>query len=160
MNITPFAKHERILFLPGNADLMYKVKFINTCDGMIHARGIGESFGLACGEFSLKRKPVITYSMSPQRSHIDILGDKGIFYKGRRELAEIFSNFTPQVQYEKNWDAYSKKYSPEVIMNQFNNVFIRGKRLSEISLLPFDRLIIQKYRLDRKLRNLQKKLYR
>jgi hypothetical protein len=84
MNIEPFAKHERLIFLPGNSDLFIKVKFINTCDGMIHARGIGESFGLACGEFSTKGKPVITYSMSPQRSHIEILGSKGVFYKGKR----------------------------------------------------------------------------
>jgi hypothetical protein len=126
---------------------------------MIHARGIGESFGLACGEFSIKGKPVITYSISPQRSHIEILGSKGIFYKGKRELAEILLNFNQKIQYEKDWDAYSKNYSPEIIMNQFNNVFIRGERLSEISLSSTDRLMIQKYRFERKLRNLQRKLY-
>jgi hypothetical protein len=53
MNIDSFATHERLIFLPGSADLDYKVQFINTCDGMIHARGIGESFGLAYGEFSI-----------------------------------------------------------------------------------------------------------
>jgi hypothetical protein len=159
MNIETFAKHERLIFLPGNSDLFLKVKFINTCDGMIHARGVGESFGLACGEFSIKGKPVITYAMSPQRSHIEILGSKGIFYKGKRELAEIFLNFNQKVQYEKDWDAYSKNYSPEIIMNQFNNIFIHGERLSEKSLSSTDRLMIQKYRLERKLRNLQRKLY-
>ena len=73
MNIEPFAQHERLGFLAGNSDLIYKVKFINTCDGMLHARGIGESFGLACGEFSIKGKPVITYALSPQRSHTSTL---------------------------------------------------------------------------------------
>lgn len=159
MNIEPFANHERLIFLPGNSDLFFKVKFINTCDGMIHARGIGESFGLACGEFSIKGKPVITYAMSPQRSHIEILGDKAILYKGKKELAEIFLNFNQQFQYQKNWDAYSQKFSPDEIMNQFNNVFIYGRKLSEISLSPIDKIMIQKYRLERKLCNLQKKLY-
>ena len=159
MNITPFAKHERLLFLPGNADLMYKVKFINTCDGMIHARGIGESFGLACGEFSLKRKPVITYSMSPQRSHIEILGDRGLLYKGRKELALILMDFNRQTKTQKNWDAYSESFSPKSVMHQFNTVFIHGKDHNDILISSLDRAVIQKYRFARKLRNLQKKLY-
>lgn len=159
MNLEPFAKHERLLFLPGNSDLIYKVKFINTCDGMLHARGIGESFGLACGEFSIKGKPVITYALSPQRSHIEILGDKAILYKGKKDLAEIFQNFDRHIQHQKNWDAYSQDFCATEIMHKFKEVFIDGKRLSEITMSPIDRLMIQKYRLTRKIRNLQKKLY-
>ncbi len=159
MNITPFAKHERLLFLPGNADLIYKVKFINSCDGMIHARGIGESFGLACGEFSIQGKPVITYSMSPQRSHIEILGDKAILYKGKKDLADTFMSVNRQTQAQQNWDAYSQSFSPNAVMRQFNDVFICGKDLKDIHLLALDRAMIQKYRFLRKLRNLQKKLY-
>jgi len=159
MNMEPFAQHERLRFLAGNSDLIYKVKFINTCDGMLHARGIGESFGLACGEFSIKGKPVITYALSPQRSHIEILGDKAILYKGKKDLAEIFQNFNRQIQHQKNWDAYSKNFSPEVVMRKFHEVFIEGKNLAEIAITPIDRAIIQKYRFERKLRNLQKKIY-
>jgi len=159
MNMDRFVQHERLLFLPGNADLDYKVKFINTCDGMLHARGIGESFGLACGEFSIKGKPVITYALSPQRSHIEILGDKAILYKSKKDLTEIFQNFDRKTQHQKNWDAYSKNFSAKVIMRQFNDVFIQGKNLSEIEISPVDRAVIQKYRFKRKLRNLQKKLY-
>lgn len=159
MNIEPFATHERLIFLPGNSDLSFKVNFINTCDGMLHARGIGESFGLACGEFSIKGKPVITYAMSPQRSHIEILGDKAILYKGKRELSEILLNFNRDVQHQKNWDAYSKDFSPNVIMKQFNDVFIHGRNLSEISISTVDHLMIKKYYLERRFRSLQKKLY-
>ena len=159
MNMEPFTKHSKLIFLPGNSDLIYKVKFINTCDGMLHARGIGESFGLACGEFSIKGKPVITYALSPQRSHIEILGDKAILYKGKKDLTEIFLTFTRQVQHAKNWDAYSQDFSPKEVMHQFDTVFLRGKQLSEISISPLDRMVIQKYRFERKLRNLQKKRY-
>jgi hypothetical protein len=159
MNMDPFAQHERLIFLPGNSDLHYKVQFINTCDGMLHARGIGESFGLACGEFSIKGKPVITYALSPQRSHIEILGDKAILYKGKKDLAEIFSNFNRQIQHEKNWDAYAENFSPKIIMRQFNDVFIKGTNHSEIQISAIDRIAIQKYRFMRKLRNLQKKFY-
>jgi len=159
MNMPPFAQHERLLFLPGNSDLMYKVQFINTCDGMLHARGIGESFGLACGEFSIKGKPVITYALSPQRSHIEILGDKAILYKGKKDLASIFQKFNREIQKEKNWDAYSQNFCAKEVMRQFQQVFIQGKKREDIAISPLDRLAIQKYRFERKIRNLQKKLY-
>ncbi|WP_114637325.1 hypothetical protein [Polynucleobacter necessarius] len=159
MNLELFAHHDRLLFLPGNSDLIYKVKFINTCDGMLHARGIGESFGLACGEFSIKGKPVITYALSPQRSHIEILGNKAILYRGKKDLATIFQNFNRKIQTEKNWDAYSKNFSSKEVMRKFEEVFIHGKNLSDIEISPLDRVVIQKYRFERKLRNLKKKLY-
>ena len=156
MNIAPFASHERLLFLPGNSDMHYKMQFINTCDGMIHARGIGESFGIACGEFSIKGKPVITYAFSPQRSHIEILGDKGIFYQGRKDLEQILLSFNRQMQLQKNWDAYSEHFSPAVVMKKFNEVFIKG---NPIPLLGFwDRLNLRKFRFLRKIRHLRKKL--
>lgn len=159
MNIDSFATHERLIFLPGSADLDYKVQFINTCDGMIHARGIGESFGLACGEFSIKGKPVITYAMSPQRSHIEILGDRALLYKGRRELADILMHFDRSVQQQRNWDAYSSQFSPAAVMKQFKSNFIDGKNRADIPLSTLDRLAVQGYRVKRKWRNLQKKLY-
>lgn len=159
MNIESFAQHERLLFLPGSADLDYKVQLINTCDGMLHARGIGESFGLACAEFSIKGKPIITYAMSPQRSHIDILGDKALLYKGKRDLAQILQHFDRSVQRERNWDAYSSRFAPAAVMAQFKAVFLDGKNRSDINFSTLDRLAVQGHRITRKWRNLQKKLY-
>jgi hypothetical protein len=157
MNIASFAQHERLLFLPGSADPDRKSQFINTCDGMIHARGIGETFGLACGEFSIKNKPVLTYAMSPQRSHIEILGDKGIFYRGPRDLKQILLAYTPVIQHTKSWDAYSAAYGPEPVMQQFKSVFLEEGPGYQMS--AHDKLMVQGYRFIRKLRNLQKKLY-
>jgi hypothetical protein len=157
MNITPFANHERLLFLPGSADLVQKEKFINTCDGMIHARGIGESFGLACGEFSIRNKPVITYSMSPQRSHIEILSDKCILYNGAADIRHILLNFDQSVQHERIWDAYSDRFGPTSVMSQFKNVFMGQK--TGLKLSSYDLAMIQRYRFIRKIRNLRKKFY-
>ena len=53
-------KKKNIIYLPMNVDTMYKIKFINTCDCMLHARDMGESFGIAIGEFIVNNKPVIT----------------------------------------------------------------------------------------------------
>lgn len=89
-----FIDHERVIFLPGIADVNYKVKFINTCDAMLHAREVGESFGMACGEFSIKNKPVITWYGSRERSHIDILDKIGIYYKNKDDLKNILCNMS------------------------------------------------------------------
>jgi len=158
MNFIPFAQHERLIFLPGNSDMEYKMSFINTADGMIHARGIGESFGLACGEFSIKNKPVMTYAMSPQRSHIEILGKKGLLYKGRKDLEDMLLGFNPQIQYQQNWDAYSDQFLPNSVMQKFKSVFLSlDKPEKQLNLL--DKIMIQKFRLSRKVRNLSKKFY-
>jgi hypothetical protein len=161
MNISPFAQHERIIFLPGNADMTYKIKFINTCDAMIHARGIGESFGLACGEFSIRNKPVITYALSPQRNHIDVLGSKAIQYKGPKELEKIFLEFDKDWSASQNWDCYSKKFSPLPVMKKFDEVFLQNSSSSadKISISIADKSAVQYYRLRKKLRSLSRKLY-
>ena len=75
MNQDPFCDIDNVLFIEGTTDQEQKVAFINTCDVMIHARERGETFGLAIAEFSSQNKPIITYSLSPERCHIDILGN-------------------------------------------------------------------------------------
>jgi hypothetical protein len=158
MNIAPFAQHERLLFLPGSADINFKMRFINTADGMIHARGIGESFGLACGEFSIKNKPVITYGLSPQRSHIEILGNKAIIYKGRKDLEATLLGFDQKMQSQKNWDAYSLNFKSQPVMKKFSDIFLGSMNYPKNISLK-DKVAIEGYRLNRKVRNLTKKAY-
>lgn len=160
MNISAFARHERIRFLPGNANMNYKVKFINTCDAMIHARGIGESFGLACGEFSIRNKPVITYALSPQRSHLDILGDKAIKYRGPKEIERILFGFDKTWSAGQHWDCYSEQFLPSPVMKKFKDVFLSSnKSLTATELTAADKCAIQYYRARKKLRSLSRKLY-
>jgi len=158
MNIDRFINHQRAIFLPGDSEQSVKAEFINTTDGMIHARGIGETFGLACAEFSMKNKPVITYAFSPQRSHIDILGSKGIFYKGHKDLKEILLGFNRTIQHDKGWDAYSTLFNPCVVMKSFKDVFIDTPS-NHHKLNDYDKLIVQGYRFKKKIRNLVKKIY-
>lgn len=113
--------HERIINLDPIWDLDKKVEFINSCDAMIHARLRGETFGIACGEFSIKNKPVLTYGLSPEKAHIDILGDKGIIYKHQKELVSLLSNMSPN---NINWDAYTDEYSPKPVMEKFKKIFL------------------------------------
>ena len=105
------------------SDMGYKTKFVNSCDAMIHARQVGESFGLSCGEFSVKNKPVITWYGSKERNHIEVLGDRGIYYNDPQGLYEILINFIPEP--DKDWNCY-RDYSPENIMKVFKEVYLNG----------------------------------
>jgi len=91
---------------------------------MLHARERGETFGLAIAEFSSMNKPIITYSKSPERNHIEILGDKGIYYHDYQTLYDILINlYIGEVRFD-NWNCY-QNYTPEKVMEQFNKVFLQ-----------------------------------
>lgn len=161
MNIDRFIDHPRAIFLPGNSDPLIKSGFINTCDAMIHARGIGESFGLACGEFSVHNKPVITYALSPQRNHIDVLGKKAILYKGPRELQKIFLDFDKSWYQQQDWNRYALDFSPPVVMKKFASVFLGESSLKQgkIHISTLDVATVQYRRLRKKIRNTSRKFH-
>ena len=123
MNTNRFCDLPNVIFLPQTTDMNYKAQFINTCNALLHARWRGETFGLSCGEFSLKNKPVITWIGSNERSHIDILGDTGIYYSEKDDLIRILLCFNKIPR--RNWDVYSTEYSPTAVMKKFNDVFIQ-----------------------------------
>lgn len=118
MNTKPFASHPRILYLPRTTDLKVKRKFINTCTLMLHARARGETFGLACGEFSISKKPIVTYGLSKEKSHTDILGSKCTTYRNQQELFHIFDNGTWNIDVSTN--GYMD-YTPEAVMSIFDS---------------------------------------
>jgi hypothetical protein len=124
MNYPTFLTHERAIFLPGNPDPEFKTRFINTSDAMIHAQRLGESFGLACGEFSSRRKPVITFGGSYGRSHIEILGEKALLYNTKQELALILLSISKQFIGGQSWDGYSEQFAPGPVMEKFKQVFL------------------------------------
>ena len=123
MNQDPFCDLKNVIFIKGTTDQEQKVAFINTCNVMIHARERGETFGLAIAEFSTKNKPIITYSLSPERNHIEMLKDKGIHYTDYNSLYTILINIQKSDIEEKEWDCY-QEFTPEKVIEQFNKIFL------------------------------------
>lgn len=123
MNQEAFYDAENIIFVEGTTDLEQKVAFINTCDMMLHARGRGETFGLAIAEFSTLNKPIITYGDSRERNHIMTLRDKGFYYYDYNSLYDILMNTQKSDIKEKEWNCY-QEYTPEKVMDKFNNTFL------------------------------------
>jgi len=120
MNCTPFTSESNIYFVEGTTNLDEKVAFINTCNVMIHSRERGETFGLTVAEFSTFGKPIITYFNSPERNHINILGDNGIYYTNYNDLYKILSEIDSSV---KGYNCYTD-FTPEKVMNKFKEVFL------------------------------------
>lgn len=127
LNTQKFCDLPNVLFLPATADMVYKTKFINTCDVMLHARELGETFGLACAEFSIRNKPIITYVSTHDFAHIQMLADKGFYYKNKQELLDVVRSVASKIDEIRagTWDCYSKYYNPAVVMKKFDEIFIQ-----------------------------------
>jgi FkbM family methyltransferase len=120
MNTNVFYEHKNIIYLPGNADMLFKRKFINTCDALIHARGRGETFGLTCGEFAICKKPVITWGNSYEKEHLLILKEKAVMYNTPEDLTNILDTFNKD-KYDMSENGYMF-YNPKNVMKIFNEV--------------------------------------
>lgn len=125
MNIDRFCEPSpRIIFLKGSVDLKEKRKFINTCDAMLYGRSHGESFGLACGEFSLCDRPVIA-STTPvyDRFHLDVLGKDAILHNSYAELHTILTNWE-RFKKDVSNNGY-KAFTPERVMTIFGEALCK-----------------------------------
>lgn len=124
MNINSFSdQHPNIIHLPGNYNLEEKSSFISACDAMLHARHHGETFGLACAEFSMLNKPVITYSLSSEANHIEVLGQRGIYYSNQEILYDILNNLDKYKIYD-DYDTIYNIFNPNIIMGKFKQIFL------------------------------------
>ena len=139
VNTAEFYNHPRIIYLDIIVDPIQKVKYINTCDAMIHARSDGETFGLAIAEFSTLNKPIITCKSNMDNCHIDILGEKAIIYDSEENLIDIFKNIRIIIKSRHDWNAY-KEYTPEKVMKKFNEVFLPNETFIEDILIDYDKI--------------------
>ena len=130
LNVKPWINHPKVHFLPGTYDMEQKAAFIEACDGMIHARADGETFGMSIAEFAVKNKPVITQGFAPDWAHIQMLGDTGIYYHSEKQLYCILKEYEKIVEEKrKEVGSFSKNYlkyaDPEYVMNKFKFVYLQ-----------------------------------
>lgn len=114
------SKVKNVIFLPPSTDVLYKLKFINTCNALLHARERGETFGISFAEFALQGKPLITYGNSPENAHIMHADNKAYLYHDKKDLKQILleSDLTMNAK-----EAF-EKFLPKPVMEQFKSVFI------------------------------------
>lgn len=122
--------HDRCIYMDKIIDQKEKVKFINTCDAMIHARDYGETFGLAVLEFAAKNKQIISYdeeviqNVHPLggRNHFLFLGNNCFRYQNENQLGYLLSNITRKNPFDTSY--LVDKFSPCNVMNIFSKVFL------------------------------------
>ncbi len=139
LNINKFCNHSRIKFLKGTVDEKFKRKFINTCDYMIYGRSLGESFGLACAEFAIHNKPIISYKFNRHRSHEFSVNKKNfIEYKSYESLIKILENIE-KINFKTNKENHSKynALSPKKVMPIFKKEFLSSKKKTDFSFVDY-----------------------
>ena len=126
VNTPRFLDHPRVHHLERMTDLDEKNRFIMSCDAMIHAQSLGETFGISIGEFSVNNKPIIAYNGPVWNDHYkNILKDKALWYLTEDECYHILMNFNPLEYCDRDMNCY-KEYSPEKVMKNFSEVFIEN----------------------------------
>jgi hypothetical protein len=124
INTPSFVRDSKAFFLDKIIDEDDKNRFIVTCDAHMECGTLGHSFGISLGEASVNNKPCICYNGDMwNTSHLQILGDKGLYFNTEEQLYNILSTFNPLEHRDKDYNCY-RKYSPEKVMEQFKQVFI------------------------------------
>ncbi len=124
MNYEPFIEHPRAIFLERSTDHAFKQAFVSACDAMLHARRQGESFGLACAEFSVQNKPILSYQYTPDRHHHYVLGSAGMLYRNAEHLEQLLLSFDPSSRLALDCAAY-RRYTPDRVMEAFDRHLIQ-----------------------------------
>ena len=139
MNIDQFIFHKRVIFIKGSFDELKKVKFINTCDAMLHARSLGESFGISCAEFAIKNRIIFTYGFCKHRAHFEVCRNYIIPYFSINDLISKLKNFKKEKRIRSN--ILQKKFSEKNTIKLFKEVFL-NKQNKKKSLKIYDYIFI------------------
>lgn len=121
-----FTSHERVLFLNSITSMQELEYFFSASDSMIHSRWEGETFGMACAEFLIRGKPIITWSESREQNHLFLAGRSAITYNNPSDLYRLFLDLDKKYISHKssliNTDLLSK-YSSNVVVENFRRYF-------------------------------------
>lgn len=122
LNTEKFIHHERALFLPAVFSQQQKANIIHACDAMLHARTLGESFGLSICEFLFMNKPVLAWDGGFDRNHIELLKDHNLIYLNENDLYEKLVNIRSFIG--KKYNKIVAPYGPYNVIKRFESVFL------------------------------------
>lgn len=122
LNTMKFYEHPNIKYLDATFDFQEKSNFIAMCDAMLHAKFIGETFGIAMSEFLFHNKPVVSWNGGGDQNHVKLLKDTGLLYNDENDLRRIISNIDAFIG--KDYKSIVSEFTPERVMDKFNSVFL------------------------------------
>ena len=120
-------QHARIKVAPATADKQCVSNFVNACSIMLHARVLGESFGLACAEFAYFGKIVLAFSYTPNDAcnHFTMLKDDGLAgYKTQEDLVKLLVNIPHGISCPATRNFVRSSYNPWAVMAAYVKTFV------------------------------------
>ena len=121
VNTKPFINHKNVIYIDPFFDEQQKSNFINSCDAMIHAREMGETFGLAMMEFLFFNKPVLAWEKGNDLNHVEVLREFNLLYNEENIESKI-----EELMVRENFDFSDlmKEFTPLSVMKKFKEVFL------------------------------------
>jgi glycosyltransferase involved in cell wall biosynthesis len=116
-----FYEHPNIHYLPPFFDQQLKTDYIDMCDAMIHAREMGESFGLAMMEFLFHNKPVLAWEDGVDKNHVRTLQPFDLLYDEDDVEQRMISLLDKP---KMNYSQATVDYTPAKVMAKFEKVFL------------------------------------
>jgi glycosyltransferase involved in cell wall biosynthesis len=121
LNTARFMDHPNIIYLDPIYDPQEKSNYIEMCDAFLHARSIGESFGLSVCEPLLFNKPTFSWNDGDDKHHMMLLKDTGLLYNNEQDLVEKMLNLD---SFTGDYNSIVTKFNPTSVMNKFKDVFL------------------------------------
>ena len=121
LNTEKFVDHPNVIHINPVFDRNIVSNFINACDAMLHARILGESFGLAISEFLYHNKPVLASEGGYDGNHVNMLSDYKTLYN-ETNVYDMIVNFRemPKQDFKK----IVEPFTPKNVMQKFADVFL------------------------------------
>jgi len=123
-NTRPFCDLPNVIFLGSFFGNQEKANYVNSCDAMIHARNLGESFGLSVAEFLYFNKPVLSWEGGFDRNHANWLEKYDLMYKDQGDLYERIISLPQRPAFE--YSQIVRECNPISVMKKFDEVFLRA----------------------------------
>lgn len=116
-----FYEHPNIHYLNPIIVQQLKTDYIDMCDAMIHAREMGESFGLAMMEFLFHNKPVLAWEDGVDKNHVRTLQPFDLLY----DEDDVEQRMIDLVDRPKqDYTVAAAPFTPEKVMSKFKEVFL------------------------------------
>lgn len=120
-NTEKFIDHPNVIFMPPFFGQQQKSNFIQACDAMIHARTLGESFGLSICESLFWHKPVLAWEGGFDRNHVELLKDHDLLYHNEDDLYKRILSLRDYCG--KNYRSIVDQFGPYQVIKKFEAVY-------------------------------------
>lgn len=126
LNTNPFIDHKNVIYVNPLFSKQAISNFIYACDAMLHARDLGESFGLAISEFLYHDKPVLAWDGGFDRNHVKMLSGYNCLYgengDDEQECYDMIVNFRDRPK--QDFKKIVEPFTPHNVMKKFSEVFL------------------------------------